>query len=49
MYAEQPNVFDVDLPLLCSYLSYWWAMGPDAIKKADKVKEEDRDRVSRQA
>ncbi|CAJ0581879.1 unnamed protein product, partial [Mesorhabditis spiculigera] len=31
-YAESPNVFDVDLPLLCSYLAYWWQLGPDGAR-----------------
>lgn len=29
LYNEHPNVYDVDLPLLCSYLSYWWQLGPE--------------------
>ncbi|CAJ0957143.1 unnamed protein product, partial [Mesorhabditis belari] len=38
MYSENPNVFDVDLPLLCSYLAYWWNMGVDGMrtKSADE-------------
>uniref|UniRef100_A0AC34QR18 Ryanodine receptor n=1 Tax=Panagrolaimus sp. JU765 TaxID=591449 RepID=A0AC34QR18_9BILA len=27
-YSEAPSVYDIDLPLLCSYLSYWWQLGP---------------------
>ncbi|CAI4225083.1 unnamed protein product [Auanema sp. JU1783] len=27
MYNEQPNVYDVDLPLMCSYLAYWISAG----------------------
>lgn len=29
MYRDRPHVYDVDLPLLCSYLTYWWQYGPD--------------------
>ncbi|CAD5230370.1 unnamed protein product [Bursaphelenchus xylophilus] len=29
IYQDAPNVYDVDLPLLCSYLAYWWQLGPD--------------------
>ncbi|PSN30490.1 Ryanodine receptor [Blattella germanica] len=28
-YADAPHVIDVILPLLCSYLPFWWAQGPD--------------------
>ncbi len=27
-YHDAPNIFDVDLPLICSYLTYWWQLGP---------------------
>ena len=37
MYSEQPNVYDVDLPLLCSYLSYWFSIGPDGRKEEGKT------------
>lgn len=29
LYADAPNVYDVELPMICSYLTYWWQMGPD--------------------
>ena len=29
IYSDAPNVYDVDLPLLSSYLTYWWQLGPD--------------------
>lgn len=29
LYKDAPNVYDVDLPLLCSYLAYWWQLGPE--------------------
>uniref|UniRef100_A0A915MZX6 Uncharacterized protein n=1 Tax=Meloidogyne javanica TaxID=6303 RepID=A0A915MZX6_MELJA len=29
LYIESPNTFDVDLPLICSYLAYWWQFGPE--------------------
>ncbi|KPJ03404.1 Ryanodine receptor 44F [Papilio xuthus] len=28
-YNEAPHIIDVVLPLLCSYLPFWWAQGPD--------------------
>jgi len=28
-YADSPNIFDVDLPLICSYMTYWWEHGSD--------------------
>ncbi|XP_051511074.1 ryanodine receptor 3-like isoform X1 [Myxocyprinus asiaticus] len=28
-YTEMPQVIEVILPMLCSYLSYWWAKGPE--------------------
>uniref|UniRef100_A0A336KLC6 CSON012070 protein n=1 Tax=Culicoides sonorensis TaxID=179676 RepID=A0A336KLC6_CULSO len=30
-YMEAQHVIDVILPLLCSYLPYWWAQGPDNV------------------
>ncbi|KAE9549703.1 hypothetical protein FO519_007091 [Halicephalobus sp. NKZ332] len=33
IYAEAPSVYDIDVPLLCSYLSYWWQLGPDGPNK----------------
>ncbi|GMS80970.1 hypothetical protein PENTCL1PPCAC_3145, partial [Pristionchus entomophagus] len=33
MYAENPNVYDVDLPLLTTYVGYWFNYGPDGGKK----------------
>lgn len=28
-YADASNVYDVDLPLICAYLYYWWQLGPE--------------------
>ena len=28
-YQEVPFVIDVMLPMMCSYLPFWWAQGPD--------------------
>ncbi|KAK6023897.1 hypothetical protein OSTOST_10304 [Ostertagia ostertagi] len=39
-YAEQPNVYDVDLPLMCSYLAYWFNQGPDG-RKPEKTEEKE--------
>lgn len=30
-YAESKHVVDVILPLLCSYLPFWWSQGPDNV------------------
>uniref|UniRef100_A0A914KKN4 Uncharacterized protein n=1 Tax=Meloidogyne incognita TaxID=6306 RepID=A0A914KKN4_MELIC len=29
LYIDSPNTFDVDVPLICSYLAYWWQFGPE--------------------
>ncbi|ODN01392.1 Ryanodine receptor 44F [Orchesella cincta] len=28
-YNEMPHIIDITLPMLCSYLPYWWSHGPD--------------------
>ncbi|XP_041469245.1 ryanodine receptor 2-like isoform X1 [Lytechinus variegatus] len=30
-YDQAPHVIEVILPMLCSYLNYWWQQGPDNI------------------
>lgn len=30
-YTDSQHIIDVILPLLCSYLPFWWAQGPDNI------------------
>ncbi|CAD6199567.1 unnamed protein product [Caenorhabditis auriculariae] len=35
MYSDEPNIYDVDLPLMCSYLAYWFSIGPDG-RKSEK-------------
>ncbi|KAG8184852.1 hypothetical protein JTE90_012099 [Oedothorax gibbosus] len=30
-YSETPSVIDVIIPLLCSYLPFWWSQGPDNV------------------
>lgn len=30
-YADAPHIIDVILPLLCSYLPFWWSQGPDNV------------------
>uniref|UniRef100_A0A1I7Z2U2 B30.2/SPRY domain-containing protein n=1 Tax=Steinernema glaseri TaxID=37863 RepID=A0A1I7Z2U2_9BILA len=32
-YKDARNVYDVDLPLMCSYLTYWWQLGGDGPNK----------------
>ncbi|KAL4003146.1 RIH domain family protein [Acanthocheilonema viteae] len=34
MYCDQPAIYDVDLPLICSYLTYWWQLGPDSTNRS---------------
>ncbi|EGT37287.1 hypothetical protein CAEBREN_31615 [Caenorhabditis brenneri] len=35
MYSDVPNVYDVDLPLMCSYMAHWFSVGPDGKKDKD--------------
>ena len=35
-YTDRPAAFDVDLPLICSYLTYWHQFGPEGSAKAEK-------------
>ncbi|XP_017464405.1 PREDICTED: ryanodine receptor [Rhagoletis zephyria] len=30
-YTDAPHIIDVILPLLCAYLPFWWAQGPDNV------------------
>lgn len=30
-YTDAPHIIDVILPLLCSYLPFWWSQGPDNV------------------
>lgn len=30
-YADAPYIIDIILPLLCSYLPFWWSQGPDNV------------------
>ena len=34
-YNDLPHVVDVILPLLCSYLPFWWAQGPDNVNPTE--------------
>lgn len=34
-YIDAPQVVDVILPLLCSYLPFWWAQGPDNVNPTE--------------
>ncbi|XP_043499298.1 ryanodine receptor isoform X4 [Polistes fuscatus] len=34
-YNDAPHVVDVILPLLCSYLPFWWAQGPDNVNPTE--------------
>ena len=36
-YAENMKVFDVDIPLICAYLHYWWNSGPEAATQPELV------------
>ncbi|KAK4873043.1 hypothetical protein RN001_015072 [Aquatica leii] len=30
-YADAPHIIDVIMPMLCSYLPFWWTQGPDNV------------------
>ncbi|CAN7995814.1 unnamed protein product [Ixodes hexagonus] len=30
-YVDQPYIIEVMLPMLCSYLPFWWSQGPDNV------------------
>ncbi|CAG9853862.1 unnamed protein product [Phyllotreta striolata] len=30
-YSDSPHIIDVTMPMLCSYLPFWWAQGPDNV------------------
>ncbi len=30
-YSDSPHIIDVIMPLLCSYLPFWWSQGPDNV------------------
>jgi ryanodine receptor 2 len=30
-HVDAPNIIDVILPMLCSYLPFWWSQGPDNV------------------
>ena len=30
-HTDSPHIIDVVLPLLCSYLPFWWSQGPDNV------------------
>lgn len=30
-YADSPHIIDVIMPMLCSYLPFWWSQGPDNV------------------
>ncbi|KAL6426510.1 hypothetical protein ACFW04_009145 [Cataglyphis niger] len=34
-YNDAPHIVDVILPLLCSYLPFWWAQGPDNVNPTE--------------
>ena len=34
-YDEAPHVIEVTLPMLCSYLPFWWSQGPDQSEPID--------------
>ncbi|XP_057319088.1 ryanodine receptor isoform X9 [Microplitis mediator] len=34
-YIDAPHIVDVILPLLCSYLPFWWAQGPDNVNPTE--------------
>lgn len=34
-HEDQPHIIDVLLPMLCSYLPFWWNQGPDNVNPSD--------------
>lgn len=30
-YSTEPHIVDVIIPIICSYLPYWWSQGPDNV------------------
>lgn len=32
---DSPHIMEVTLPMLCSYLPYWWSQGPDNVSSPD--------------
>ncbi|XP_058809913.1 ryanodine receptor [Phymastichus coffea] len=34
-YVDAPHIVDVILPLLCAYLPFWWAQGPDNVNPTE--------------
>ena len=34
-YIEAPHVIEVTLPMICSYLPFWWSQGPDNVDKPE--------------
>jgi ryanodine receptor 2 len=30
-HSDAPHIIDVILPMLCSYLPFWWSQGPDNV------------------
>ncbi|XP_069958037.1 ryanodine receptor isoform X5 [Cherax quadricarinatus] len=34
-HTDQPHIIDVLLPMLCSYLPFWWNQGPDNVNPSE--------------
>lgn len=34
-HIDQPYIIDVILPMLCSYLPFWWNQGPDNVNPSE--------------
>ena len=35
-YEDVPHVVEVILPCVCSYLPYWWSVGPQRTKQSNE-------------
>ena len=35
-YEDAPYVVEVVLPCICSYLPYWWSVGPQKLKQSSE-------------
>ena len=34
-HDQSPHIIDVLLPMLCSYLPFWWNVGPDNVNPSE--------------
>ena len=34
-HEKSPHIIDIQLPMLCAYLPFWWNVGPDNVNPSD--------------